>query len=101
VFLLGQGRDAAEARALLRRFAGKDGVATAEAELVAVEAFWEDTLGAVRVATPDDSFDLLVKQVASSTKDLVCRVWARSAYSQSSGAYGFRGPAPGRAGAHV
>ncbi len=89
VFMLGQGRDAAETRALLARFAGKDGPDAALAELAAVEASWEDTLGAVRVTTPDDSFDLLVNRWLLY-QDLACRVWARSAYSQSSGAYGFR-----------
>jgi len=86
IFRLGAGRDADDARNLLQRFRGS---AAARGALEAVWQYWNHTLGAVNVETPDQSVNILTNgwllyQTQAS------RVWARSGYYQPGGAFGFR-----------
>jgi cellobiose phosphorylase len=86
VFRLGMGRSLDEAGQLVQRFRG--GAAQHKA-LEAVHAHWHHTLGAVQVNTPDVSLNLLANGWLVY-QTLACRMWARSGYYQSGGAYGFR-----------
>jgi cyclic beta-1,2-glucan synthetase len=85
-FVLGQGRDREHACELAQAYrdAGRVGAAWDE-----VRAFWDDLLGGVSVQTPSNSLNFLLNRWLLY-QDLACRVWGRSAFYQSSGAYGFR-----------
>jgi cyclic beta-1,2-glucan synthetase len=85
VFLLGETASTAEAQSLLKTYRSTD----LDAVLGAVVRLWDDALGAVQVTTPDRSMDLLLNRWLLY-QTLACRVWARSAFYQASGAYGFR-----------
>jgi cyclic beta-1,2-glucan synthetase len=85
VFFLGEASTKAEAVALITRYRTAD----LDAELRSVTGFWDDILGAVQVRTPDRAMDLLLNRWLLY-QTLSCRVWARAACYQVSGAYGFR-----------
>jgi cyclic beta-1,2-glucan synthetase len=86
VFLLGQGQGTEEARVLARRYADP---ATVQSAFDEVRRRWEGVLGTVQVRTPDAGMDLLLNRWLLY-QVLSCRLWGRSAFYQSGGAYGFR-----------
>ncbi len=89
VFLLGQAKSIEEVRSLVRRYAAADAADAANLALSEVTAFWEETLGAIQVETPAPDLDVLVNGWLLY-QNLSCRLWGRSAFYQSGGAYGFR-----------
>ncbi len=86
IFRLGTGRDIEDANNLIHRFRGSG---AAYAALEAVWQYWNHTLGALQIETPDMSINVLANGWLLY-QTLACRVWARSGYYQSGGAFGFR-----------
>ena len=86
ITLLGAASSDDEARALIARYA-VPGAASAAIEDAA--RVWDDRLAVIKVRTPDADFDAMLNRW-SLYQALSCRMWARSAMYQSSGAYGFR-----------
>jgi len=85
VFVLGQAANATEAQSLLLRYRSID----LDAVWRTVVQYWDDVLDLVQVKTPDRSFDVILNRWMLY-QTLACRMWARSALYQASGAYGFR-----------
>ncbi len=87
VFLLGlcdTRQDDASALILRHR-----GTLTARTALQAVKNYWQHTLGTIQVNTPEPALDVLANGWLLY-QTLACRMWARSGYYQSGGAFGFR-----------
>ena len=84
--LLGEAADEASVSSLVRRSRVPQGITAAFND---VQSFWRSLLGTVHVSTPDRSLDLMLNHWLLY-QTLACRIWGRSAFYQSSGAFGFR-----------
>ncbi|MEO6662114.1 MAG: glucoamylase family protein [Rubrivivax sp.] len=85
VFTLGHGATPAAARELARMALSQH----ARQRETDVRARWEERLGAVTVHTPDPLFDVLINRWLLY-QTVACRLWARAAFYQAGGAFGFR-----------
>ena len=85
VVLLGQAANLTKAQEVIAKYR------TADINTVfgTVAKFWDEKLDKVQIKTPDRALDILVNRWLLY-QTLACRVWARSGFYQSSGAYGFR-----------
>ena len=88
VFRLGSaGRYGADdSSTAIQRLRGTD---EARKSLQRVRDYWTNTLSAVQVQTPDPTLNIMANGWLLY-QTLACRLWARSGYYQSGGAFGFR-----------
>ncbi len=86
VFTIGSATGEDDVRRLVQRFRGEG---KAQNELEGVWHYWSQTLGAVHVETPDPAVNILANGWLIY-QTLACRMWARTGFYQSGGAYGFR-----------
>jgi cellobiose phosphorylase len=86
IFVVGQADGLEQVRRLIGAYTDPGRAREAS---TAVRNLWDRILGAVQVASPDAGLDLMVNRWLLY-QVLACRVWGRSAFYQSGGAYGFR-----------
>ena len=85
-FTMGAARGEAEARNLAQRFRSVD---SAHRAIEGVWDYWSRTLGVVYLETPDAAVNFLANGWLVY-QTLACRMWARTGFYQSGGAFGFR-----------
>ncbi len=85
-FLIGDEVDKKAALELAQTYSNEDKIKQAYTEII---KYWDDILTTIQVSTPEKSLDLLVNRWLIY-QTVVCRIWARSAFYQSGGAYGYR-----------
>ncbi|MEO5990554.1 MAG: glucoamylase family protein, partial [Ferruginibacter sp.] len=86
IFRMGGGSNKLEASELAKQFRGS---AAAEDSLERVKQYWQETLGALQVETPDKAVNLIANGWLTY-QTLSSRLWGRSGFYQSGGAFGFR-----------
>ncbi|MBK6730136.1 MAG: hypothetical protein IPG60_03915 [Bacteroidetes bacterium] len=86
IFRIGAGKDETDAIALSKTFRGKEKAIDA---LQKVKAYWAKTINAFQVETPDTAINLITNGWLTY-QTLSSRLWGRSGFYQSGGAFGFR-----------
>ncbi|MBI2425936.1 MAG: cyclic beta 1-2 glucan synthetase [Candidatus Hydrogenedentes bacterium] len=86
VFVMGAAQSEEEAQVIVQR---THGVAQAQQALEEVWRYWGHTLGALFVETPDTALNFLVNGWLPY-QTIACRLWGRTGFYQSGGAFGFR-----------
>jgi cyclic beta-1,2-glucan synthetase len=86
IFLLGEAESKTVAQSLVANFRQSGPV---NAAFEKVLGHWDRLLGTIEVRTPDTALDIMLNRWLLY-QALSCRVWARTAFYQSGGAYGFR-----------
>lgn len=85
-FRLGVGRSLSDVQSLVQRFRSRE---MSKQALETVWQYWNRTLGTVHFETTEPAVDVLVNGWLLY-QTLSCRLWARSGFYQSGGAFGFR-----------
>jgi len=86
VFLIGEAASKEAAQAVVEQFRQTGNV---NAAFERVLGYWDEILSTVEVRTPDPALDTMLNRWLLY-QTLSCRIWARTAFYQSGGAYGFR-----------
>jgi cyclic beta-1,2-glucan synthetase len=86
LFLLGEADDQAHACRLVTHYRA---AGVAAETLKAVQNHWQNWLAGVQIQTPAPALDLMINGWLPY-QILSCRLWGRSAFYQSGGAFGFR-----------
>jgi cellobiose phosphorylase len=86
IFKLGTGNDYNQAKEMVQRFRGTEAARNA---LESVWQYWKHILGTVQVETPNPALNIMTNGWLLY-QTMACRIWARSGYYQSGGAFGFR-----------
>jgi cyclic beta-1,2-glucan synthetase len=84
--MLGQADSLEEARQRVLNY--REGMAL-ELALSQTKTWWDDLLGTLTVRTPELAADFMINRWLLY-QSLSCRIWGRSAFYQSGGAFGFR-----------
>jgi len=84
--MLGQAQSVEQVHTLVLAYRGRLALKTA---LGKTQAWWNERLGTIQVHTPELAADILINRWLLY-QSISCRMWARSGFYQSGGAFGFR-----------